>query len=168
MVASLFCAKDWLNDDVIISYADIIYQLPVLKQLLKSEADISVSSDKEFLSYWQLRMADPLDDLESFAVNDEGFITSIGQKVESLDQIEAQYIGLMRFKGAGLEVLKQYLDRLSNTSGFNTMYMTDLLMAMIQGGVRLTPLYHQNGWVEIDTVEDLALAERILQGKIST
>ena len=129
MVASLFCAKDWLNDDVIISYADIIYQLPVLKQLLKSEADISVSSDKEFLSYWQLRMADPLDDVESFAVNDEGFITSIGQKVESLDQIEAQYIGLMRFKGAGLEVLKQYLDRLSNTSGFNTMYMTDLLMA---------------------------------------
>ncbi|MEE2746379.1 MAG: phosphocholine cytidylyltransferase family protein [Pseudomonadota bacterium] len=167
MVASLFCAKEWLNDDVIISYADIIYQLPVLKQLLKSEADITVSSDKEFLRYWQLRMADPLDDVESFSVNDEGFITSIGQKVESLDQIEAQYIGLMRFKGTGLEVLKQYLDRLSNTIGFNTMYMTDLLMVMIQGGVRLTPLYHQNGWVEIDTIEDLKLAERILQGKIS-
>lgn len=167
MVASLYCAKEWLIDDVIISYADIIYQQPVLEQLLESEADISVSADKEFLRYWKLRLADPLDDVESFSVNKNGCITSIGQKVESLDQIEAQYIGLMRFKGAGLKALNDYLDRLSGTSGFDMMYMTELLMVMIQGGVCLTPLYHQNDWVEIDTVEDLALAERILQGEIS-
>ena len=62
MVASLYCAKEWLTDDVIISYADIIYQQPVLEQLVKSDSDISISADKEFLRYWQLRLADPLDD----------------------------------------------------------------------------------------------------------
>ncbi len=167
MVASLYCAKEWLIDDVIISYADIIYKQPVLEQLLKSSSDIIVSADKEFLRYWKLRLANPLDDVESFVVNDAGCISSIGQKVKSLDQIEAQYIGLMRFKGAGLNVLNDYLDRLNGTSGFDMMYMTDLLMTMIEGGVCITPSYHQNDWVEIDSVEDRNLAEKILRAEIS-
>ena len=167
MVASLHCAREWLTDDVVISYADIIYQQPVLEQLLQSDADITVSADQEFLRYWQLRLADPLDDVESFAVNDDGCISSIGQKVVSLKQIEAQYIGLMRFKGAGLDALNDYLDRLSVTDAFDMMYMTDLLMTMIEDGVCMTPSYHRNNWVEIDSVEDRALAEKILRAEIS-
>ena len=167
MVASLYCAKEWLTDDVIISYADIIYQQPVLEQLLKSDSDISISADKEFLRYWQLRLPDPLNDVESFVVNDAGCISSIGQKVESLNQIQAQYIGLMRFQGAGLDQLNDYLYHLSGTISFDMMYMTDLLMTMIEGGVCLTPSYHQNNWVEIDSVEDHVLAEKILRAEIS-
>lgn len=167
MVASLYCAKKWLNDDVIISYADIIYQQQVLEQLLQSDSDIIVSADKEYFRYWKLRMDDPLDDVESFVVNESGCISSIGQKVKSLNRIEAQYIGLMRFQGAGLDALNYYLDRLSRTSGFDMMYMTDLLMTMIKGGVCLTPSYHQNNWVEIDSIKDLILAEKILRSEIS-
>ena len=166
MVASLYCAKEWLTDDVIISYADIIYQPPVLEQLLASEAAITVSADKEYLRYWQLRLDDPLEDVESFSVNKAGCITSIGQKVESLDQVEAQYIGLMRFKGAGLDTLNDYLDRVSGTSGFDMMYMTDLLMIMIEGGVCMAPSYHQNDWLEIDSVDDRMLAEKILRAEV--
>lgn len=167
MVASLYCAKEWLTDDVIISYADIIYQQGVLEQVLASDANITVSADKEFLRYWQLRLDDPLEDVESFALNEQGCISSIGQKVESLDQIEAQYIGLMRFKGGGLDALNGYLDRLSKTSQFDMMYMTDLLMTMIDEGVCLRPSFHQNDWLEIDSVDDRALAEKILRSEVS-
>ena len=167
MVVSLYCAKEWLTDDVIISYADIIYQQAVLEKLLRLNSDIIVSADNEFLRYWKLRLPDPLDDVESFAVNDNGCISSIGQKVKSLNQIEAQYIGLMRFKGAGLDALNDHLDRLNSTNGFDKMYMTDLLMAMIKSGVCLTPSYHKNDWLEIDCVDDHTLAEKILRDEIS-
>jgi L-glutamine-phosphate cytidylyltransferase len=163
MVASLYCAKEWLKGDVIISYADIIYQQSVLEKVLTSESDITVSADREFLRYWQLRLDNPLDDVESFKVDEMGCISSIGQKVESLDQIEAQYIGLMRFNGSGLDTLNAYLDSLSGTSGFDMMYMTDLLMTMIEDGICLTPSYHQNDWLEIDSVDDRVLAEKILR-----
>ena len=161
-----------LSDEKIVVYGcsiTVISSLEeaVLEQLLKLDSDIIVSADKEFLRYWQLRLPDPLDDVESFVVNDAGCISSIGQKVESLNQIEAQYIGLMRFKGAGLDALNNYLDRLNGTTGFDKMYMTDLLMSMIKGGVCLTPSYHQNDWLEIDCVDDHTLAEKILRAEIS-
>ena len=47
MVASLYCAR-LADRDVIISYADIIYQKPVLEQLLKLSSDIIVSADMSF------------------------------------------------------------------------------------------------------------------------
>ena len=63
--------------------------------------------------------------------------------------------------------MNDYLDRLNGTSGFDMMYMTDLLMTMIEGGVCITPSYHQNDWMEIDSVEDRNLAEKILRAEIS-
>ena len=41
MVATLFCAKDELNDDVIVSYGDIVFEESVLEKLLLSKQDFS-------------------------------------------------------------------------------------------------------------------------------
>ena len=37
MVESLFLAKDYINDDVIISYSDIIFDLNILKELRQNK-----------------------------------------------------------------------------------------------------------------------------------
>ena len=47
MVYSLFSAEEIMDDDVIISYGDIIYQASVLEKLRDSKADISVVVDME-------------------------------------------------------------------------------------------------------------------------
>jgi L-glutamine-phosphate cytidylyltransferase len=165
MVASLYCAKEWLTDDVIISYSDIIYQQSVLERLLESKGTSVVSADKEFLRYWKLRLDEPLDDVESFSVNEKSCIDNIGQKVESLNGIEAQYIGLMRFRDEGVKSLISILEKLKGTKQFDKMYMTDLLMEMIESGSCLTASFHKNSWLEIDSVDDLRLAERALKQK---
>ncbi len=166
MVRSLYCAKEWLDGDVIITYSDIIYEKSVLKRMLQHDEDIVISSDREFLRYWQLRLENPLDDIESFSTNEQGCITEIGQKINSLDLIQAQYIGLMRFKNSGLDVLNEILDEYSEKDEFDTMYMTDLLTHIIDKGVCLTPSYHSNSWLEIDSVDDLKLAEKALSGDL--
>jgi len=61
MLWTLFCAEDELEGDVIVSYGDIVYSREILKSLLKSTADIAVTIDKEWESYWQARNEDPLD-----------------------------------------------------------------------------------------------------------
>lgn len=60
MVFSLMCAKDFLEDDVIISYGDIIYKQEILNKLLDHKEDIVVASDKSWLNYWSKRFDDPL------------------------------------------------------------------------------------------------------------
>jgi len=167
MVNSLYCAKEWLNDDVIISYSDIIYQRDVLERVLENDADIVVSSDKDFLQYWELRLENPLDDVESFSTNSRGCISEVGQKCNSLGSIEAQYIGLMRFQNSGIDSLNMILNKYKNTDKFDSMYMTDLLTHLIEAGHCLTPSYHQNSWLEIDSVDDLILAEKAINGELS-
>ena len=42
MVSTLFCAKEFMNDDLIISYADIVYKKEVLQKLINSKEGFSV------------------------------------------------------------------------------------------------------------------------------
>ena len=168
MVSTLWCSFDKLKEDIIIAYADIIYQQNVLKTLLASDADISIVVDRSFRKYWEFRFKDPLEDVESLVISSDGCIQSIGQKVKSMDEVEAQYIGLMRFKGKGLRTLKKHMTSISKTKRFASMYMTDLLQDIANNGECLKAVTVANGWLEIDSVNDyLAAKKRFKDGSIN-
>lgn len=168
MVASLWCVSGDITDDVIVAYSDIIYEPGVIKNLLDSGSDISVVVDKGFLAYWKMRFNDPLSDAESLSVTPAGCIKSIGQKITSLDQAEAQYIGLMRFKGNGISILKQAIMENQLNGKYGKMFMTDLLQYIANKGhcLRAVPIYRS--WLEIDTASDYnTVKQRFLDGTIS-
>ena len=64
MVYSLISARKYLDDDDS-KLRDIIYEPSILETLLKSDHDISVAVDVNWLSYWQIRFEDPLSDAET-------------------------------------------------------------------------------------------------------
>ena len=97
MVESLFCAVEEFTDDPIVSYSDIVYERRVLEALLGSQSNISVAVDTNWRAYWEFRFEDPLSDAESLRLDAEGRIIDIGLPVDNIDDIEAQYMGLMRF-----------------------------------------------------------------------
>ena len=70
MVYTLFCAESEMNDDLIISYGDIIYTKEVLQSLIQNNNDFVVTIDKNWLELWKLRMDDPLKDAETMKLND--------------------------------------------------------------------------------------------------
>ena len=106
MVWTLFSAEEELEGDVIVSYGDIVYSREILQALLKSGADIAVTIDKEWESYWRARNEDPLDDAETLKLRKDGTISEIGQIPKSLDEIEGQYMGLMKFSAKGVKKIK--------------------------------------------------------------
>ena len=67
MVSTLFCADNLFdgNDDVLISYGDIVYNESVLKKINDSNDKINVVVDLNWRDYWQARMASPLNDAET-------------------------------------------------------------------------------------------------------
>ena len=52
MVHTLFEAREYLKGEVIVSYGDIVYSRLVLKNLLNSEDDISITIDMDWENYW--------------------------------------------------------------------------------------------------------------------
>ena len=161
MVESLFCAEAEFGEDIIVSYGDIVYEPRVLDALLNSPGAISVVVDRQWRGYWESRFNDPLNDAESLALDEDGTIIDIGNKADSIDDIQAQYTGLMRFRGAGIDTLSAARASLNTTSrpwmeqrSVTNAYMTDILMEIILSGgaVRAVPV--DGGWLEIDTVTD--------------
>jgi len=161
MVESLFVAQADYTDDLIVAYSDIVYEPRLLNALLGSEAPVSVIVDKAWRAYWEHRFSDPLSDAESLHMSNTGIITDIGNKTDDIDEIEAQYIGLMRFQGHGVSSLIEARESMRTTERawkqkrpFEKAYMTDLLMEMILTDVEIRAVPVQSGWLEIDTVED--------------
>lgn len=168
MVETLFCAEKELEDNVIISYGDIIFEKKVLEKLLASKDEISVIIDKNWLKYWKIRFSNPLDDAESLAYDENEYLKDIGRKVENVSSINGQYIGLMKFQGNGLKILKNFYheSKKNSTDEFNPLnsnvkfeksYMTDLLYGLIKKGFRIKVIFIENGWLELDTINDFEL-----------
>lgn len=156
MVYSLMCAQDLFTgeDDILICYGDIVYSQDVLSNILNTKGKLVVSADLDWLSLWQFRMDNPYDDAESFIMK-EGTqrILSLGKKINSKEDAQAQYIGLLKvsaqFQSIWLDTYRQMPKSYSNN-----LYMTDFIQQLINEGHEVVASLHQGGWLEVDSVED--------------
>lgn len=173
MVQTLRCAADWFGDGFVMSYGDIVYSPNVLKTLLADPAPIAVTVDSQWRSYWERRLEDPLSDAETLKIRPDGSLLEVGQKPLSYEDIQAQYIGLVAFRQAGVERLTATLAEIASDAesgkhpfggkrSLDTLYMTDLLQGMIAAGESLHASKIAGQWVEIDSVSDLDLAHKML------
>jgi L-glutamine-phosphate cytidylyltransferase len=178
MVFTLWCAENEIVDEVIISYGDIIFTKSVLKNIYESENDISVVVDKAWRTQWEMRFDDPLSDAETLIFDDKNRILNIGQKPKTYDEVQAQYIGLMKFKGNGIQRLKEsYKNAVKMARKCNkpwgldkdirNVYMTDLLQGMIDEGIEVHCVPIDAGWFEIDSANDYLLVNDLLKSGTS-
>jgi len=176
MVETLFCAEGELTEPVVVSYGDIIYQKDVLDSLLKDPNDMSIVVDKQWERYWETRFDDLLSDAESLKIDQNGNISSIGQKVDDIEKIEGQYIGLMKFQGEGINYITGFyrktkklannnVNPLNPSIPFTSSYMTDFLQGAINDGAVMKPVYIKNGWLEIDSVKDFETYNEMYKNK---
>ena len=98
MVSSLCCANEWLEANTcIVSYSDIFYEASAVRSLIESKADISLTYDPNWLELWTKRFGDPLLDAETFRLNPDGTLAEIGKKPKTVEEIQGQYMGLLKF-----------------------------------------------------------------------
>ncbi len=174
MVESLFAAETLFGDDLIVAYSDIVYEPRILSALLSSPHDCAVTVDRNWRALWEWRFVDPLSDAESLRLDEHGRIVEIGQPATDMDAIEAQYMGLLRFKGEGITRLRDAYAQLGAVQRpwmarrpVEKAYMTDLLTEMVLMGTALHAVPVEGGWLEIDTVEDYErIAAAIANGSI--
>lgn len=160
MVHSLFCSEPFWDDDLLISYGDIVYPPEILKTLMAEEYPFAVAVDTDWLPLWKKRMADPLQDAETLKIDAQGFLIEIGKKPQSLDEIQAQYLGLIQIRKSVLGRVSDFyhsLDRRQTYEGkdFQNMFMTTFIQRVIEGLMPVKSVSISGGWVEIDTLSDL-------------
>ena len=54
-----------------------------------------------WLALWERRFGDPLLDAETFRLSSDGSLLEIGNKPRNVEEVEGQYMGLLRFSPEG-------------------------------------------------------------------
>lgn len=166
MVRSLQLADDWLKRaPTLVVYGDGAYGTKALHSALEHRpGDLVLPVDTHWLSLWQRRFENPLEDAEVLH-HQNGLLTRIGQQATSLEEIQGQYMGLLRISPSGWLDASAVLTELQlrqGTESVDRLDMTGLLQALLDAGHAIACTEVAGGWVEIDSVQDLQTVESAL------
>ena len=159
MVESFFKSFRKIDQDVLITYSDIVYDSSLLEEMCNFKKDhLMLNSD--WLKNWSLRM--PLKKIlldAEIIKTKKNHITSIGQKIKK-KLPRYQFMGLIRFNYKNLKKIKNYYIKVKNkkidfTSFLNLLIQNKILKIEFQK----TKKY----WFEIDTKKDLFVASNFFK-----
>jgi len=162
MVSSLAYAQEWLlSEPCIVSYSDIFYEPSAVELLIKSTACMAITYDPHWLKLWKKRFVDPLLDAETFRLNPDSTLAEIGNKPKSVDEVQGQYMGLLRFTpDSWREVLR--IRAGLTTEECDRMHMTGTLQKVIEAGhIAIKAIPYEFSWGEIDSAEDLMVYQEL-------
>jgi choline kinase len=159
MVRSLFCAEAEMDRDLIVTYSDIVYRPTALDALLSCTDDLAIAVDREWRALWERRMPDPLQDAETLKLDEFGYVLELGKRPGSYDEIEGQYMGMIKFSRRALaRIIELYreMDREALYGGkpFDEMHMTAFLQFAIDRRIDVRSVGVSGGWLEIDEPSD--------------
>ena len=163
MVMSLASAATWLRSDtVVISYADIFFGRDLVRDLAASSGDLVVAYDRSWRKLWTRRFDDPLSDAETFRTDARGNLIEIGRRTTQIDDIEGQYMGLLKFTPEAWRAVEAVLAAV-DTKTRDGMDMTTLLRVLLDSGFPIKTVGIAGQWGEIDSSGDLELYEKMIR-----
>lgn len=163
MVMSLKTAAEWLRSGpVIVSYSDIFYRSELVRGLAAVPGELAISYDRDWRRLWARRFVEPLTDAETFRIDSAGLLLEIGGKTAHNEDIQGQYMGLLKFTPSGWSSVERLLSTL-DAATCDRLDMTGLLGRLLNGKYVSIATFGTDGqWGEIDNPTDLALYRQML------
>jgi choline kinase len=164
MVMSLAAAASWLRSGpVVVSYGDIFYRNELVRGLVSAPGQLIITYDRDWRRLWTQRFTDPLGDAETFRIDAAGQLLEIGGKTTRIEDIEGQYMGLLKFAPPAWNAVEALLGTL-DAPVRDRLDMTGLLRRLLAGAAMPINTFATDGqWGEIDNPDDVALYRNMVR-----
>ena len=169
ILASLLCAREYLKDGFVSTYTDIVYRGQAVKDVVASPHDKVLVCDTDWRRRYVRRTKHPESDAEKMRAEGSRVI-EVCRDIES-ENATGEFIGVTKFTSAGAKELVEAYDvaRMSEkTLGdrpFEKAYLIHLFQWMIDRGSEFHRVDTPGGYMELDTLEDLELAQDWWEGR---
>lgn len=175
VLLSMACARRFFDQPTYVTYSDIIFTPAVARAAAAASAEIGLVIDREFRSIYEGRTEHPLEEGEVSDLMPDGSVARVGKKALPPPEAIGEYIGLARLGERGVATVANTLDQLATTyagreqepfqraTSYRNAYQTDLWQLLIDGGIRIDPVFIDGQWREIDTGQDLDRARVLVQ-----
>ncbi len=150
MLHSLILAIKAIDDDLLISYTDIIYEKSVLNIILKQKNnDLTMPILTNWRKVWSIKGKPISEDVESLKFKNN-FLTEIGKKVFDEHEVQGQYMGLLYIpKYKRREIISIYEGR-RNKKKQLTQFINNYIKF---SKCKVIPI--NKSWYEFDDIQDI-------------
>ena len=169
ILGSLLEAKDFLKNDVLVLYSDIIFESKILRQILDSKGDISIAIDMTWEKMYEGRTKHPKSEAENVQLNKAKKIIKIKKNIKNENNDVGEFLGIIKFSpyGSGLfvkqyeELIKTHVGTFQQAPSVSKAYLTDMIQELVDSKIDVEPVIISGKWCEIDTNQDLERAQKM-------
>ena len=162
-LGSLFAAKKFMVNDVIISFGDVLVERNVFEQIIKSSFDIGLAIDLDWKKNYIGRSMHPESEADLVKIESD-LITKIQKNLVKKDVEKiGEFLGIMKLNKNGAKIFVETYNKLQElhnekfhtADSFNKAFLTDFIQELIDREIPINPILINGNWLEIDTSQDL-------------
>ena len=172
VLGSLMVAKSHMNNEIVTTYSDIIFDEKILNSIMEFKGDIGIAVELNWEKRYINRDQHPKSEADNVIIHN-GEILKIKKNISESkdDQIIGEFIGLMKLSKEGAKIFKNKYSELEkthegkfhNAPSLERAYLTDMLQELINSGLKISPIIINGSWCEIDTPQDIEIAKKIFK-----
>ena len=166
-LGSLITAESELNEDLLITFGDIVFDENVIEQILSSKVNFGVAIDLNWTESYKKRTDNPIELAGKVLIKDgkiEEFSENLPIKKEGF--LIGEFLGIIKLNQNSAITLRKYLEKLEeihhgkfhDAESFHCAKITDMFQELIESNVEINPIFVNGKWCEIDTPKDLEIA----------
>ena len=169
-LSSLMSAKKEIRGDVIILFADIVFENIVLAKILESKSDISIAVDMDWEKSYATRTDNPKSLADKVLINQKKII-QVSAKDISVDiknEAIGEFLGIIKLSANGSRIIikkyeeleKSCVGKFHDADSFEKAKLVDILQELLDSKIEISPITITGKWCEIDTPQDLEMARK--------
>ena len=167
ILVSLMYAEDLMDQPFLTTYSDILFTGDVVSGLVQSKADLALGIDTDWKTHYAPRTQHPPHDAEK-VITANGRVQRVYRTIP-YDDATGEFIGVAKFSAEGAKLLREHYHRrrrefwdkpYREAAQFQKAYLIHLFQDMIEQGVAFGHADTHGNYREIDTQEDMDLAQK--------
>ena len=172
VLGSLMACKSIIDDEVLTSYSDIIFDENILHSMLDFKGDIGIAVDLDWEKNYANRIQHPKSEADNVLLENNK-ILKIKKNIKESKSTQklGEFMGLMKLSKNGAKIfvekyehlLKSHKGKFQNAPSLKKAYLTDMIQELIDSGFSVEPIIINGKWYEIDTPEDLDIVRKNLK-----
>ncbi len=174
-LGSLMCANKNIFGDVLILFADILFDKKIISKIINTSGDFVLAVDADWKKSYEYRQDNPISEADKVVLENNSII-KIGKNIlhqnESLQICE--FLGIMKLTSIGCKIFTDTYHKLEQShngkfhdaSSFSFAKIIDILQEINISGNKLTAVIIDGLWCEIDTPLDLERAKKLFKPEI--
>ena len=169
VLGSLMACKSIIDDEILTSYSDIIFDENILHSMLDFKGDIGIAVDLDWEKNYINRIQHPKSEADSVLMENNK-ILKIRKNIKESKSTQnlGEFIGLMKLSKKGAKIfvekfnhlMESHKGKFHDAPSLKKAYLTDMIQELVDSGILVEPIIINGKWCEIDTPQDLQLARK--------